>query len=417
MPLRALENLERQIGRQLRFIELKRGAIGRRIGWRLRDFEQKNLNRDEFRFLRTWIEKPLTVGAVAPSGKALARVMAGYVDPAARPDRGARSRHRPGDRSVGRARHRSCPAHRWSNSIRNSARCLRQRFPGATVVQGDAYSLRQTLDGVLREPAAAFVSGLPLFNKPLKMRLDLLDQAFGLMQPDAPFVQFTYNAISPIPRSHGRVRAEASGARVAKFPARACLGVPDQSWRGGQTTESAYSVLCRPSLVPMSAPKILVIAGLAPQRVLQCAAGRAGDQGADACRCRRHPHFARRLSAADLRRRPRRTVGAAATTRCKLKQFVGGARGVFIASPEYNASITPLLKNTIDWISTVREAWRGAACRVPEPRLRARRRLARALRRAEFAADVAAGAGDRLPRAGGAGAGRDPERRAGVQRG
>ena len=47
------KTLERQIERQLRFIELKRGAIGRRIGWRLRDFEQKNLNRDEFRFFRS----------------------------------------------------------------------------------------------------------------------------------------------------------------------------------------------------------------------------------------------------------------------------------------------------------------------------------------------------------------------------
>ena len=39
----------------------------------------------------------------------------------------------------------------------------------------------------------------------------------------------------------------------------------------------------------------------------------------------------------------------------KLKQLVAAHRGIFIACPEYNASITPLLKNTIDWISTVRE--------------------------------------------------------------
>jgi hypothetical protein len=83
MPLQHLQDLERKIGRELRFIELKRKAIGRRIERRIREFEQKNRNRfdDEFRFFRSWIEKPLTVGAVAPSGKALARVMAAYVDP------------------------------------------------------------------------------------------------------------------------------------------------------------------------------------------------------------------------------------------------------------------------------------------------------------------------------------------------
>jgi chromate reductase, NAD(P)H dehydrogenase (quinone) len=43
----------------------------------------------------------------------------------------------------------------------------------------------------------------------------------------------------------------------------------------------------------------------------------------------------------------------------KLKRMMGAHQGVFIASPEYNASITPLLKNTIDWISRVRE--RGEA--------------------------------------------------------
>jgi chromate reductase len=40
----------------------------------------------------------------------------------------------------------------------------------------------------------------------------------------------------------------------------------------------------------------------------------------------------------------------------RLKQMMSAHQGVFIASPEYNASITPLVKNTIDWISVVREA-------------------------------------------------------------
>ena len=38
-----------------------------------------------------------------------------------------------------------------------------------------------------------------------------------------------------------------------------------------------------------------------------------------------------------------------------LKQMMAEHSGVFIASPEYNASVSPLLKNTIDWISRVRE--------------------------------------------------------------
>ena len=51
----------------------------------------------------------------------------------------------------------------------NAALCrlLGQKFPGVHVVQGDAYNLKDTLAGVLKEPAAAFVSGLPLFNNAL----------------------------------------------------------------------------------------------------------------------------------------------------------------------------------------------------------------------------------------------------------
>lgn len=39
----------------------------------------------------------------------------------------------------------------------------------------------------------------------------------------------------------------------------------------------------------------------------------------------------------------------------KLKALFGVHAGIFIACPEYDASITPLLKNTIDWVGRVKE--------------------------------------------------------------
>ncbi len=39
----------------------------------------------------------------------------------------------------------------------------------------------------------------------------------------------------------------------------------------------------------------------------------------------------------------------------KLEQLMRVHTGIFIACPEYNASITPLLKNTLDWVSRIRD--------------------------------------------------------------
>ena len=49
------------------------------------------------------------------------------------------------------------------------------------------------------------------------------------------------------------------------------------------------------------------------------------------------------------------TESGAPSNARNLKRLMMEHHGVFIASPEYNASVTPILKNTIDWISRVRE--------------------------------------------------------------
>jgi phosphatidylethanolamine/phosphatidyl-N-methylethanolamine N-methyltransferase len=165
---------------------------------------------DEVRFLRSWIEKPLHMGAVMPSGRVLARTMAQYVDidsDAPVIELG------PGTGAITNA----LIAHgvdqkRLVLVEYNPGFCalLRDRYPQATVVQGDAYALRDSLWNVLGAPASAVVSGLPLVTKPMLTRLKLIRDAFVAMAPGSPFVQFTYSVAPPIPKSLPGVSTEAS---------------------------------------------------------------------------------------------------------------------------------------------------------------------------------------------------------------
>ena len=172
--------------------------------------EKKIQNLDEVHFLRSWLEKPLATGAVVPSGRILARTMARYVDPQAA---GPVVELGPGTGPVTEAlvEQGVDPARLVLVEFNPTfCRLLRSRFPAATVIQGDAYGLRRLLGSLLRQPAAAVVSSLPLFTKPLKTRLRLMYDAFELMGADAPFVQFTYAVVAPIPKALAGVTAEAS---------------------------------------------------------------------------------------------------------------------------------------------------------------------------------------------------------------
>lgn len=166
---------------------------------------------DDVRFIRSWLEKPLATGAVMPSGRVLARTMASYVRPEIP---GPVIELGPGTGPVTEAlvKQGVDPARLVLVEFNPVfCRLLRSRYPGATVVQGDAYSIRRLLGSLLREPAAAVVSGLPLLTKPVRTRLRLVNDAFALMRPEAPFIQFTYSMTTPpIPKGLTRVAAEAS---------------------------------------------------------------------------------------------------------------------------------------------------------------------------------------------------------------
>ena len=165
---------------------------------------------DEVRFLRSWMEKPLHMGAVMPSGRILARTMAQYVDI---DSLGPVVELGPGTGAITNALiEHGIDQRRLVLVEYNPGFCalLRDRYPHAKVVQGDAYTLRDSLRNVLSAPASAVVSGLPLVTKPMLTRLKLIRDAFGALAPGAPFVQFTYSVAPPIPKSLPGVSTEAS---------------------------------------------------------------------------------------------------------------------------------------------------------------------------------------------------------------
>jgi phospholipid N-methyltransferase len=154
--------------------------------------------KDTLTFLRAITSDPSQVGAIAPSGPALARLITSEIGSHSGPiielgpgtgvftqallDQGVRER----DLTLVE----TCP---------QFAKLLRERFPAASVLQMDARHLhRRNL--FPQNSIGAVVSGLPLLNLSPPRVLALLRGAFRCMQPGGAFYQFTYGPLCPVPK-------------------------------------------------------------------------------------------------------------------------------------------------------------------------------------------------------------------------
>ncbi|WP_439495518.1 class I SAM-dependent methyltransferase [Bosea sp. (in: a-proteobacteria)] len=173
---------------------------------------------DDARFLKSWIDDPLRTGSVTPSSPFLARRMASFVDP---DQPGPVIEIGPGTGPVTEALiERGIDEARLILVEYSPEFCklLRERFPRATIIEGDAYALSTTLAGHLPEKATAIVSSLPLFTRPPAVRSALVKDAFTLVVPGAPFIQFTYSVVSPVPRKGSGLKAFVSDWVLRNIP-------------------------------------------------------------------------------------------------------------------------------------------------------------------------------------------------------
>ena len=163
-------------------------------------------------FVQEWLANPQGMGAVAPSSRNLAEAMAKWLpsDPESYVlELG------PGTGVVTEALlRRGLQQERLVAIEQNSnmTRVLREKFPRAQIITGDAWKL----DDLLRrrrepiEKVGAVISSLPLLNFPPAEAERLADKIRAVLEPHGKWVQFTYRIHRLRPRGASSFRLRAT---------------------------------------------------------------------------------------------------------------------------------------------------------------------------------------------------------------
>lgn len=185
---------------------------------------------DEIRFFRGWMTKPKAVGAIMPTSARMARRMASLIDTGSGLpvlELG------PGTGVITRAILERGVVPDQLVSVEYSTDFylhLKRMFDGVRFINGDAFDLKETLSDLGEQRFDSVISGIPLLNFPMHMRVSLLEDLLDLLPPGRPVVQFSYGPVSPIVAQPDRYRIEHFDFIMRNIP-------PAQIWtyrRGGE---------------------------------------------------------------------------------------------------------------------------------------------------------------------------------------
>jgi phosphatidylethanolamine/phosphatidyl-N-methylethanolamine N-methyltransferase len=163
-------------------------------------------------FLKEWIANPQRTGSVAPSSAKLAAAMARWLPsdpesfvlelgPGTGPVTAALIKHGLREEKLIAIEHNP-----------KMAGLLREKFPRARIITGDAWQLDDLLRG-LREPVesvGAVISSLPLLNFSEEQAEALAHKIRAVLEPQGNWVQFTYRIHKLRPRGASTFKLHAS---------------------------------------------------------------------------------------------------------------------------------------------------------------------------------------------------------------
>lgn len=171
-------------------------------------------------FLQEWFANPQRTGSVAPSSRQLAAAMAHWLP--SNPDSFVLELG-PGTGAVTQALiKRGLREDRLVAIERNPkmARLLREKFPRAQIINGDAWHLDHLLRS-RREPVesvGAVISSLPLLNFPPEEAEALTQKIRAVLEPDGNWVQYSYHLGKKQVRGAASFKLRASKIVWLNFP-------------------------------------------------------------------------------------------------------------------------------------------------------------------------------------------------------
>ena len=153
---------------------------------------------DELRFIRGMMSTPKTVGAIMPTSGRMAARMASIIDTGSGlpvlelgPGTGVITKAIL-DKGV---KPEDLVSVEYSSEF---VRHLRGKYPGVNFINGDAFSLAETLKNYRGQKFDCVISGIPLLNFPMHQRVTLIEDLLRLIPVGRPVVQFSYGPISPV---------------------------------------------------------------------------------------------------------------------------------------------------------------------------------------------------------------------------
>jgi phosphatidylethanolamine/phosphatidyl-N-methylethanolamine N-methyltransferase len=154
-------------------------------------------------FLKRWLRRPFSVGAVVPSGRLLAEAIARTTLAALEERPGHVVELGAGTGQVTKALLAAgIDPGRLTLIERDGelAAFLRRHFPGLRIIEGDAVRLPRLLADNGIQGVTVVVSSLPLLTLPTEIVKGIVEGVFQVLPRGAAMVQFTYGPKPPVPR-------------------------------------------------------------------------------------------------------------------------------------------------------------------------------------------------------------------------